>query len=292
MRAKKTDPPTVLQTSRDYSHTTKHHKSIGRSALTEGMRARSFDVDLDRMRHHGPGPIDFLRWVLEKTRAIDDARKELFKGSLDNVKYRAARIAGMCKSLTDFMHMFRGELDIRKYADTDTPHEGTIIVRSDSPSCGRNDGSPRSWIAYAKELIRSSPAGFPTIGDRAHLARKLDKKQRDARAELTKWIAGEGGISSSRFHVLGRDSYARVCPWNPEEVETSRGARVPKEHAVRLARFILSGRGENVVGARIGHFTVKGFDPATYRLRIGCYEFGGDEVRRICAILAGNGKGE
>lgn len=97
------------------------------------------------------------------------------------------------------------------------------------------------------------------------------------------WCAGESNIRPA--YEAG--AFARV---KGDTVQTSRGATVPLEHAVRLAvlarRVIRQGGGtwEQGAGPMVGHYRVISID-ASGRTVIGCHTFGADEANRMIELL-------
>lgn len=104
-----------------------------------------------------------------------------------------------------------------------------------------------------------------------------EREQREA-AVLAAWVAGK---SNERPHGLANP----VCRVRGDVVETTLGASVPLEHAVRLARqaVVCLRRGDECKGHRVGHFTVTSISERG--AVIGCHTFTAEEMHRMIALL-------
>jgi hypothetical protein len=121
----------------------------------------------------------------------------------------------------------------------------------------------------------------------------MDDADRVARAEairvlnadkIAAWHNGEGHI---RFDAECGGAALRVVG---DELQTSHGARVPLEHAVKAFRFIkmVRERGEgwhhNGHSLRVGHFTVDAIQP-NGDFKAGCHDIRWAEVERIARLV-------
>lgn len=97
----------------------------------------------------------------------------------------------------------------------------------------------------------------------------MARKQRiiEYKEELELWPKGLN-TKSIPSDLFPKDfDVIRIKPSNPKVVETSRGAEVPLDHALRLLRLTLAK--ETKQGERVGHFTVDNIKDDT--LKVGCH---------------------
>lgn len=129
------------------------------------------------------------------------------------------------------------------------------------------------WLALLRPVVEELKRREGA--ERARI-QQLDAEER-ARlesVELAKWIKGEP-TTLRHFH--------RVCARiEGTEVVTTHSARVPLEHARRLARLWKRNR-DRVAGTRVGHFTVnRATDDG---LVIGCHRIDAEETARLADLL-------
>lgn len=119
-------------------------------------------------------------------------------------------------------------------------------------------------------------------------ARALEEKKRKAAAleNLEKWRKGEEFLGCGDLHLL--PVALRIIG---EEIETSKGARIPVEHAKRIVwpawrRCIESGQGYKRNGhtLHVGHFAIDEITPAGI-LKAGCHTISREELERMEALL-------
>lgn len=113
--------------------------------------------------------------------------------------------------------------------------------------------------------------------------REEAQRQQEALERVQQWVDGVidycPGYGPIRLRIVG------------DELQTSRGARVPLAHAVRAFRVIkrLRDRGQtyerNGRAIRLGHFVLDAVDNAG-NVRAGCHDVTWEEIERV-AILAG-----
>ena len=113
--------------------------------------------------------------------------------------------------------------------------------------------------------------------------REEAKQAREALERVQKWVDGESDYCPSygpiRLRVKG------------DELQTTRGARVPFAHAVKAFRVIkrLHDKGQayqrNGHTIHLGHFALDSIDSAG-NVRAGCHEVAWEEIARV-ATLAG-----
>lgn len=119
--------------------------------------------------------------------------------------------------------------------------------------------------------------------ERERKQREERKREREAQERLQKWVDGQSDYCPScgpiRLRIVG------------DELQTSRGARVPLAHAVKAFRAIkrLHDKGQtyerNGHTIHLGHFALDAVDSAG-NVRAGCHEVAWDEIARV-ATLAG-----
>jgi len=119
--------------------------------------------------------------------------------------------------------------------------------------------------------------------ERERKQREERKREREAQERLQKWVDGQSDYCPSygpiRLRIVG------------DELQTSRGARVPLAHAVKAFRVIkrLHDKGQtyerNGHTIHLGHFALDAVDSAG-NVRAGCHEVAWDEIARV-ATLAG-----
>jgi hypothetical protein len=121
--------------------------------------------------------------------------------------------------------------------------------------------------------------------ERERKQREEAKRQREARERLQKWVDGDSDYCPNGY---GEPIRLRI---KGEELQTSRGARVPLEHAVKAFRTIkrLHDKGQayerNGHTIHLGHFALDAIDSAG-NVRAGCHEVAWEEIARV-ATLAG-----
>lgn len=143
---------------------------------------------------------------------------------------------------------------------------------------------------YGLESIKS-PKFLQEHGAEIEAFKVREKQEREVQeAELKRkhaediasWLKGE---KFSLHYSAG--TYARIVG---DEVETSRGAKVPMEHAKQLARLyhitVRKGGMEwsDGTGPKVGFYRVNKIG-ADGTLVIGCHEFNADEARRLYDLL-------
>lgn len=188
---------------------------------------------------------------------------------------------------------------LQRIADYDAAVRGVergedeiVSARAYLPQCP-GDARRHYGQAFAafEDALRRSPAFAAFKG--AMVRERIHHVQKEMSAlhaaiqakhatDIAAWIAGEKNYIP---HDAG--TYARV---QGNEVVTSRGARVPIEHACRLARIarrVIAAGGKawaDGAGPMVGGFRVNriGSDGAA---SIGCHEFTGEEALRLLAVL-------
>lgn len=118
---------------------------------------------------------------------------------------------------------------------------------------------------------------------KAEQERREALQRQAAREAVARWKAGE----NVRVPYIGRDTFLRVAG---EEIETSRGARIPTSHARKFWRVIkaLKERGEtyhhNGHSIHLGEYRVDAID-AEGNLTAGCHYIAWGEIARVARDL-------
>ena len=121
--------------------------------------------------------------------------------------------------------------------------------------------------------------------ERERKQREERKREREARERLQKWVDGEIDYCPNGY---GEPIRLRV---KGDELQTSRGARVPLDHAVKAFRVIkrLRDKGQayerNGHTIHLGHFALDSLD-AQGNVKAGCHTVEWEEIARV-ATLAG-----
>jgi hypothetical protein len=183
--------------------------------------------------------------------------------------------------------------------------------------------SNRDWlIRELNALVREANnyAGFfklrttfsmPTEADlkaeteaAAKAAKLAEKKRAESNAkyiaaimntDLPEWIAG-GTLPNWNIQFLDK-TYLRVRPASTDDgvsnemygldvLETSKGAKVPLDHAIRILPLIRAGKSYQRNGhtEHVGHFALDSIDEQG-NVKIGCHYVERDEIERIAAQL-------
>lgn len=121
--------------------------------------------------------------------------------------------------------------------------------------------------------------------EKARKQREEAKQAREALERVQKWVDGVSDYCPSygpiRLRVKG------------DELQTTRGARVPLAHAVKAFRVIkrLHDKGQayqrNGHTIHLGHFALDSIDSAG-NVRAGCHEVAWDEIARVATIAGVN----
>lgn len=121
--------------------------------------------------------------------------------------------------------------------------------------------------------------------ERKRKQRTEAKRRREALERLQKWVDGKtdyySGNGPIRLRIKG------------EELQTSRGARVPLDHAVKAFRLIkrLHDKGQaydrNGHTIHLGHFALDAIDPQG-NVTAGCHNVAWEEIERIATIAGMN----
>ena len=121
--------------------------------------------------------------------------------------------------------------------------------------------------------------------ERERKQREATKREREAAESLQKWVDGETDYFPGRLRLPIR---LRI---KGDELQTSRGARVPLDHAVKAFRIIkrLRDKGEayqrNGHTIHLGNFALDAIDTQG-NVTAGCHEVAWEEIARV-ATLAG-----
>lgn len=144
----------------------------------------------------------------------------------------------------------------------------------------------------------SLEGGKAIAAAQARVAEQVRQQEREARerariemaAQLRDWRNGTGSIYL-RTGWSQMPTALRVSPSDPDEVETTQGARFPVRHAVRLWPILksLRERGEsyqrNGHSIHLGEYVLDSFNAETGELRAGCHTLEWSEIERFARVL-------
>lgn len=160
----------------------------------------------------------------------------------------------------------------RSYSVPTSAHVRAGLVRcaNDNPRMVAPGGY---WQTRADAIVSTIAT------QRAEFESRLNARRADA---ISAWRDG-----AANYLPSGLPTMARIVG---DTVETSRGARVPLAHAVRLVRIAerVAARGGNTWGANdgpmVGHYRVSSIG-ADLSAVIGCHEFDAAESARLVALI-------
>lgn len=141
------------------------------------------------------------------------------------------------------------------------------------------------WIAEQTTIAReAAKAERENRREKEEIRRKaLAQARAEALGELRLWKQGGNAVG---LHVLDFD-YMRL---DGDEIETTRGARVPIDHVKRIVPLIIKmlDNGEtyqrNGHSIHVGPYVLERLDTNGV-LTVGCHKFEAEELRRIAALL-------
>ena len=123
--------------------------------------------------------------------------------------------------------------------------------------------------------------------ERERKQREERKRQREAQERLQKWVDGESDYPPSAY---GQPIRLRIAG---DELQTSRGARVPLDHAVKAFRVLkrLHDKGQayqrNGHTIHLGHFALDSLDTEG-NVTAGCHTVQWEEIARVAALAGVN----
>lgn len=119
---------------------------------------------------------------------------------------------------------------------------------------------------------------------------EIKRREENARTAAKLWVKGEElGYGDLDDLHRSQEIYLRIRN-NENEIETTRGATFPVEHARRAFKFILECRKENKEWhtnghtIHLGHFQIDSID-SEGNVRAGCHQVKWPEIERIATIL-------
>lgn len=139
---------------------------------------------------------------------------------------------------------------------------------------------PNDYIELANahiQLRQQRQAELQSPEALAKAERNRERAQERNRERLADQI--EAWRSGGALTVGLKALEPRLLRVRGNEVQTTGGASVPLEHAIRLLRLVRAGRARN--GERIGHYTVSGVDGGV--IRIGCHVIAVAEAEQVLA---------
>lgn len=181
----------------------------------------------------------------------------------------------------------------RKYAAQDILEAQGVLERAEHIFTYFDAQLPKDFIKAKKSLNNKDAQELIAFEKKRQEKIELERKakyeldQAIYRAECLKWINNE----ETEVSVFGCDKiFLRI---NGDEIETTKGARFPIEHAKKAFRAISTAK-ENSYDYereydrgfhyRLGHFTIDKID-AQGNVKAGCHFVEWDEIERIAKIL-------
>lgn len=147
----------------------------------------------------------------------------------------------------------------------------------------------RERLAFEARRVRAAAERLETERrDREEAERKAEREARELETaeHRAKWLAGEAPLAGRRFDAPSGGAALRI---NGNRLETSHGAEVPLEQAIRAFRFIKlcrereTGWRANGQRIRVGAFHVDWID-AEGNMQAGCHSFTWPEIERAAAL--------
>ena len=244
----------VLFTERGYSNTTAKHKGMVRSAIPAGVTV--FTVPDVRTHNHEAN----LQYYVSQA-------KEFFEKAL-----RAVQVFSFNWKINQAREFVEEGRQYAKFFRLKSPKFPNVSATAERK---------RREYLQEREAVRQTPEYIAKRG--------AEREKRDAAKEAARLKAAQEAITEWR----AGNPYARVPYGVPtmlrvkgEEVETSRGARVPVSHAKRLLRFVrgVVKSGQEYVRnghtIHVGHYPVDKIE-ANGTLHAGCHVIGLDEIERV-----------
>jgi hypothetical protein len=270
VKPNKTAPAVVLFTERDYSPTTSKHKGAARRAIdgrivftvpdvTGEEHNTNVDYYIDNAGEAlGKLPrahtLDLLREAVLNIRAVNSYLRWFGKHVSGDRKKKAKKLFKNIDSLIP-----------SKLKKTIKQREAALEARSIKARATREENRKLRWAQQSKEYAeREAKRKEKQALDRANLE-----------ADCEKWKRGE---ETDNQFLYDTPVMLRI---KENEIQTSRHANIPLIEARKFWNML--GRKENVVGMRLGHYTVDSLDGST--LTVGCHKINMREVYRMAKNL-------
>jgi len=238
----------ILFTTRKYSNTTAKHISMVRQAIKEGTTV--FYVQ-DVYYSNGRQLEYFAKQIKESEAKAEQANKPHKAGW----KRSACNIAAVANEYAKFF-------GLKKRFKSSAPTDEEIKAETEYNS---------------KKLERQAKAEETRTRNRyeAYAKQKAEQAER-----LEKWLAGEN-VTVGWFY--GDETRLRI---KDGQVQTSKGAQVPLEHALRILPFVRAGKAwkRNGQEIRIGHFHLDEIDEHG-NIKAGCHTISRAELERLAATI-------
>jgi len=132
-----------------------------------------------------------------------------------------------------------------------------------------------AFFDLAKDHVRACHARQAELNSPEMLAKREAKALKRNADAIKKWR--DGGQSTNSIRNL-KPMILRV---NGDKVQTSRGAEVPLDHALRLLKLVETRKAKT--GERVGHFKLDQIDGEM--VKIGCHIINVNEARSVLAPL-------
>lgn len=240
----------VLMNERDYSVTTRKHKSYCRDAATDKtvIEVPSFDDHKDN-----------VQWLLTGLEA------KLFELSRARVRMedRLSWYQGDVEAVLEYAGTFKKEIGVKLYGQ---------VVR-----VWQRRNEPFTPALKKRFEVRAAAARVEAKERRIEREKRAEAARLDEMAALARWKAGED-VYRSFYNV---PVALRV---KDNVIQTTRGASVPVIEARKLWR-VLRSDATQAIGMRIGHYTVTRLDPEQNALIVGCHTIPMREIARMAVTL-------
>lgn len=279
------------------------------------FRRRLAVIEPDSNRHsayQGEAEARLNRLALELLRAVKTANAEQFsKRRLATLKARrklvAARLAVIAEveSIVFARRQLRSDIALvrelaRQWRGVDDMPSDYWRLRSledGAKALERLSDSPAFPFAARRRLktqaIKLADTAKRLMEEHDRLAEERRERERQLQALKLEeykvaWLAGDAPLGGRRFDAESGGAALRI---RGDMLQTSHGAEVPLEHAIRAFRFIKlcrqAGREWHANGQqiRVGHFRVDSISAAGDMIA-GCHAFTWPEIERA-AIIAG-----
>jgi hypothetical protein len=242
-------PRLVLFTSRGYSNSTAHHKSITRRAVSH---CNVFEVPSVSGDH-----IDNMKYFFREA-------MNLRGKALRATKYGSQFAHDAKKTLEIALHYSRTfKMDYAKYS-----------AGVPSPLF------PKDTLEKMEEKRQREEKRSQERWEKKREREEKERQERIAKAKenLKEWLEGHNPAGAFNLGYYLDKIYLRV---NGENIQTTKGAEIPLTVARKLWERIKENK--PLAGMSLGHYTVDTFDGEI--LTVGCHTISLSEMQRLAAIL-------
>jgi hypothetical protein len=250
-------PDVVLISNRSYSQTTSKHQSYMRRALSNQKKfyvveCRGLGVADD---------IDHPRNVNDYEYRLNELVKKCSRAK-SNLSWLLGQLQSLAMEQADYIKTFKVK-GLKAYKLPKT--FDVEALKAKASEIDVLEASKREAEAQAAEELRK-------------------KQERAAKRVLKQWQAGENvqcRYSDEKGYRL------RIKPSEPNVLQTTGGAEVPLDHAMKLLPIIRKGKEyspDGVRSIRLGHFVLNSIDKEG-NLTVGCHRIPREEIDRLATQL-------